>query len=112
MSLTRKEVLVIHVIAEIVTKPGQRDAVLAAFREIAPAVQQEPGCLEYGAALEIPAGLPVQPPVRDNVIVVVEKWASLELLHQHLQAAPLQSFFEKTQGVIESLTVRVLNPVD
>jgi len=103
---------VIHVIAEIIAKPGQRDAVLAAFQEIAPAVRQEPGCLEYGAALEIPAGLPVQPPVRDNVIVVVEKWASLESLHQHLQAAPLQSFLQKTQGMIESLTARVLNPAD
>jgi len=103
---------VIHVIAEIIAKPGQRDAVLAAFQEIAPAVRQEPGCLEYGAALEIPAGLPVQPPVRENVIVVVEKWASLELLHQHLQAAPLQSFLQKTQGMIESLTARVLNPAD
>ncbi|MGQ9504707.1 MAG: putative quinol monooxygenase [Thermogutta sp.] len=102
----------IHVIAEITAKRGHRDAVLAAFREIAPAVRVEPGCIEYGASLEIPAGLPVQPPVRENVIVVIEKWASLELLQQHLQAAPLQTFLQKTQGLIESLSARVLKPVD
>ncbi|HPU05511.1 MAG TPA: putative quinol monooxygenase [Thermogutta sp.] len=101
----------IHVIAEIVTKPGQREAVLAEFQKIAPAVRQEPGCLEYGAALETAAGLPVQPPVRDNVITVIEKWESLELLHQHLGAAPLQSFLQKTQHMIESLSARVLSPV-
>lgn len=102
----------IHVIAEIMAKRGQRDAVLAAFQEIAPAVRQEPGCIEYGAALEIPAGLPVQPPVRENVIVVIEKWASLESLQQHLQAAPLQTFLQKTQDLVESLTAKVLKPAE
>jgi len=102
---------VIHLIAEIIAKPGQRDAVLAAFQEIAPAVRQEPGCLEYGAALEIPAGLPVQPPARENAIVVVIKWASAELLQQHFQTEPLEPFFQKTQGMIESITVRgVMTP--
>jgi len=102
----------IYVIAEIVTKPGQRDAVIAEFQKIASDVRKEPGCVEYGAATEMPAGLPVQPPVRENVIIVVEKWASLDALNQHLQAPPLQSFLQRTQGMLESLSARILQPVD
>jgi len=102
----------IQVIAEIVTKPGQRDAVIAEFQNIVADVRKEPGCVEYGAATEISAGLPVQPPLRENVVIVVEKWASLDALHQHLQAPPLQSFLQRTQDMLESLSARVLQPVD
>jgi quinol monooxygenase YgiN len=42
----------IHVLALITTKPGQRDTVLQAFRANVPAVHAEQGCIEYGAAID------------------------------------------------------------
>ena len=41
----------IHVIALITAKPGQRDTVLEAFRGNVAAVRAEEGCIEYGAAV-------------------------------------------------------------
>lgn len=45
----------IHVVAIITAKPGQREAVLEAFRANVPAVQAEAGCIEYGAPSTSPA---------------------------------------------------------
>jgi hypothetical protein len=42
----------LHLIAVITAKPGQRDALLAIFRANVPNVQAEPGCIEYAAAVD------------------------------------------------------------
>ena len=42
----------VHILAVITTKPGQRDAVLDLFRANVPAVKEEDGCIEYGAAVD------------------------------------------------------------
>jgi quinol monooxygenase YgiN len=51
---------VIHVLAVITALPGQRDALLQAFRDNVPAVLAEPGCIEYGAAVDVDGGPPFQ----------------------------------------------------
>ncbi|MGB9688114.1 putative quinol monooxygenase [Thermogutta sp.] len=102
----------IHVLAQIVVKPGQREKVLEEFLKIVDQVRTEPGCLEYGAAVEIPSGIPVQVPIRDNVIHVIEKWESLEALRQHLQATPLQTFLQQAGPSIEQIVASVLKPVE
>ena len=43
----------IHVIAVITAKPGQRESILTHFRANVPAVRAEKGCIEYGAVLEL-----------------------------------------------------------
>ena len=42
----------IHVVALITTKPGQRDNVLKEFRAMMPSVHAEDGCIEYGPATD------------------------------------------------------------
>ena len=44
----------IHILAMITTKPGQRETVLEAFRANMPAVHAEDGCIEYGPAIDAP----------------------------------------------------------
>ena len=39
----------IHVIAEIDINAGQRDAFMKEFKQVAPLVLAEDGCIEYGA---------------------------------------------------------------
>ena len=46
----------IQVVVKIQAKPGQRDAVLNAFKANAPAVRAEQGCIEYAAFVDA-AGL-------------------------------------------------------
>jgi quinol monooxygenase YgiN len=45
----------IHVVAVITAKPGQREALLAAVRENLPAVLAEEGCIEYGPVVDAQA---------------------------------------------------------
>jgi len=42
----------IHVVAEIVAKSGQREAVLQAFKANVPAVHAEEGCIEYATFVD------------------------------------------------------------
>ena len=43
----------IHVVAIITAKPGQRATVLEHFRANVPAVHAEAGCIEYGATVDV-----------------------------------------------------------
>ena len=70
----------IHVVAMLTTRPGQRARVLQAFNANVPAVRAEEGCIEYVATVDA-QGLPASPgTVGEDTFVLVEKWASLAAL--------------------------------
>ena len=67
----------IHVVAVITAKPGQRDKILEAYRANRPAVLAEEGCIEYTATVDA-AGMPAsRGTFGPDTFVVVEKWATL-----------------------------------
>ena len=70
----------IHVLAVVTARPGQRAAVLAAFRANVPNVLAEAGCIEYGAAIDAENALPFQTRYGPDTFVVVEKWESMAAL--------------------------------
>ena len=70
----------------------------------------EDGCIEYGAAVDVPTGLPAQPPVRDHVVVVVEKWRDLPALHAHLTAPHMTAYRARVKDLVISTTLQVLEP--
>jgi quinol monooxygenase YgiN len=43
----------IHVLAIITAKPGQRSALLQDFKAIVPTVHAEVGCIEYGPVVDV-----------------------------------------------------------
>jgi len=100
----------IHVIATVTVKPGKRDAFLAEFHRIVPMVHAEVGCIEYGPTVDIASGLSVQGPLRENVVVIVEKWESLETLHAHTQAAHMADYRVRVRDFVESVTLQILTP--
>ena len=61
----------IHVLATIHLQPGQRTQFLEEFHRLMPHVHAEAGCLEYGPAIDVQAGLPSPTPWREDVVVVV-----------------------------------------
>jgi quinol monooxygenase YgiN len=101
---------VIHVIATIELAEGKRDAFLAEFRKIVPLVRAEAGCLEYGAAIDLPTGIPVQIPTRDNVVTIVERWESVEALRAHLQAPHMVTYRPKVKDFVVGTKLQVLQP--
>ena len=100
----------IHVIAMITTKPGQRDAVLREFHANIPNVKAEPGCIEYGPAIDAPNAGPVQTPLGPDSFVVVEKWDSMEALHAHGAAPHMKAYATRTRELLASRVIHVLSP--
>lgn len=100
----------IHVHATIQLHAGKRDEFLAEFHKIVPLVLAEDGCLEYGPTVDVPTVIPAQPEVRDDVVVVVEKWESTEALEAHLMAAHMMDFRGRVGDAIAGMKLHVLRP--
>ncbi len=100
----------IHILAMITTKPGQREAVLEAFRANMPAVHAEAGCIEYGPAIDAQGVGPIQTKLGDNTFVVIEKWESPEALAAHAQSPHMVAYGAKTKEMLDSRVIHVLSP--
>jgi quinol monooxygenase YgiN len=100
----------IHVIAVITAKPGQRENILTHFRANVPAVRAEKGCLEYGAALDADTSLPIQAKWGPDTFLVIEKWESLEALKAHGAAPHMAAYAGKTKEFIAGRQIYILNP--
>jgi quinol monooxygenase YgiN len=98
----------IHVIATVELKSGKREQFLAEFQRVVPLVRGEAGCLEYGPALDLPPGLPAQGPIRDDVVVIVEKWDSLESLRAHLGAPHMHEYRGRVKDLVDKVQLQVL----
>jgi quinol monooxygenase YgiN len=100
----------VHVLALIVAKPGQRAALLAAFNANVAAVRNEAGCIEYGAAVDADGAAGVQTPLGPDTFVVIEKWASLDALRAHAKAPHMAEYAGRTKELVASRTIHVLSP--
>jgi quinol monooxygenase YgiN len=100
----------IHVIAIITAKPGQRAAVLALFNANVPAVRAEKGCIEYGAAIDLDPALKFQTAFGADSFVVVEKWESPEALKAHAAAPHMAAYAGKTKDLLASRAIHILQP--
>jgi quinol monooxygenase YgiN len=100
----------IHVLAIITAKPGQRGAVLEAFRANLPNVRAEEGCIEYGAAVDVDGFGGFQTEFGRDTFVVIEKWASPDALKAHAAAPHMAAYAAKTRPMIASRVIHVLAP--
>ena len=98
----------IHVIAIITTHPGQRETVLAAFRDNVANVRAEAGCIEYTATVDAPTGLKAQTELGADTFVVVEKWESVEALNAHFNAPHMAAYAAKTRDLVAARAIHVL----
>ena len=100
----------IHVIAVITAKPGQRESILTHFRANVPAVRAEKGCIEYGAAVDLDPALKFQTAFGPDAFVVVEKWESPDALKAHAAAPHMATYAAKTKDFIASRAIHILQP--
>ena len=100
----------IHVLAIITAKPGQRDAVLEAFRANRPNVLAEDGCIEYDAAVDATPPLGFQASFGPDSFVVIEKWRDLDALGAHARAPHMAAYAAKTKDMVASRAIHVLTP--
>jgi quinol monooxygenase YgiN len=99
----------IHVIATIQTATGRRDDFLAAFGELVPDVLAEAGCIEYGPAIDLSTAASSQP-ARDDVVMVIEKWQSVDALLAHLKAPHMVRYRDRMKDIVKGVDIRVLEP--
>ena len=99
----------IHVVAIITAKPGQRATVLANFAANRPAVLAEAGCIEYGAAVDVEnMGTAAYGP---DAFVVIKKWESADHLKAHAVAPHMKEYGAKNKDLVASRVIHVLAPV-
>lgn len=97
----------IHVIAAIKVKSGERGAFLDIFKANMPAVLAEDGCLAYRPTVDHPGGFASQQ-LDPDVVTVLEMWESLDHLKAHLKAPHMLTYREQTANMVSSTTLRVL----
>ena len=100
----------IHVLAVITAKPGQRAEVLKAFNANVPAVRAEKGCIEYGAAVDAEGAPSLQTRYGADTFVVIEKWESLDALRAHAQAPHMAAYAAKVKDLLASRVIHILQP--
>jgi quinol monooxygenase YgiN len=100
----------IHVVAIITAKPGNRDAILEAFRANVPAVHAEAGCIEYGPAVDADGVGGFQTKFGPDTFLVIEKWESLDHLKAHAGSPHMAAYGAKTKDLIASRVIHVLSP--
>ena len=100
----------IHVVAIVTAKPGQRDAVLAAFRENMPLVQAEAGCVEYTPVVDTPEVGRIQTRLGDDSFAVLEKWESPQALAAHAAAPHMAAYGARVKDMLLSRVIHVLSP--
>lgn len=100
----------IHVIAIITAKPGQREVILEAFRANVPAVRAEDGCIEYGPAIDAEGLGSFQTKFGADAFVVLEKWRDAQALKAHAAAPHMAAYGAKVKDLIASRVIHVLSP--
>ena len=100
----------IHVIAIITAKPGQRENILAAARANIPAVLAEDGCIEYAPAVDAEGLGSFQAKFGDDTFVFVEKWRDAAALKAHAAAPHMAAYAAKVKDMIASRVIHVLSP--
>ena len=99
----------IHVLAEIRLAPGARERFLSEFRLLEPLVRAETGCIEYVGTVDTRTAIAAQAPLRDDVVMVIEKWENESALAAHLDAPHMIAYRTHVRGLVASTVIHVLS---
>ncbi len=101
----------LHLIAVITAKPGQRAALLDAFSANVSNVRAEAGCIEYAATVDADGFPDVAAPLGPDSFIVVEKWASPEALRAHMAAPHMSAYGAQTKDLVAQRLLHILSAV-
>ena len=97
----------VHVIASITVQPNTLSDALAIYQSFAPQVHQEKGCLMYQPTIDIATQIGTQEK-NANTITVIEKWQDMASFNAHLVAPHVLQFRENMKGIIDTISIKVL----
>ena len=99
----------IHVVAIITAKPGQRQKILEAARANLAAVRAEDGCIEYEPTVDAQGLGSFQTKFGDDTFVFIEKWRDAAALKAHAAAPHMAAYAAKVKDMIASRVIHVLS---
>ena len=100
----------IYVIATVELVEGKRSDYLKEFYKVRSHVCNENGCLQYGPAIDVATDIPVQEPINENTVTIIESWTDVNALKAHLTASHMQTYREAVKDCIKRITIKVLEP--
>ena len=100
----------ICVIATIEVGANERDKLLSLLRPLVPKVLAEKGCIEYTLMIDTPSRLSAQGPLRGNVVTIVEKWESVDVLKAHLKTIHMAEYYRACEQLNLTSQLKVLEP--
>ena len=98
----------VHVLAIITAKPGQRDRILEAYRANVDAVRAEAGCLGYQAVVDASDSAPGLAQFGADTFVVIETWESMQALQAHAVAPHMKAYASKVREWTADRAIHVL----
>jgi quinol monooxygenase YgiN len=102
----------IHVVAVITAKAGQREKIMEAARANLAAVRAEDGCIEYGFTVDAEGMGSFQTKFGPDSFVFIEKWRDAQALKAHAAAPHMAQYAAKVKELIESRVIHVLSPAE
>jgi quinol monooxygenase YgiN len=100
----------VQLIITVQVRAGRADDYVAAFSAIAPAVRQEPGCLEYDIYRDS-TDPRFDNDKRPDTLFLCEKWESIEALQLHTrQSAVLEGFRQAIKDMKVASSYILLTP--
>ena len=100
----------IHVVAIITAKPGQREKVLEIARGNLAAVRAEDGCIEYGFTIDAEGLGSFQTKFGPDTFVFIEKWRDAAALKAHAGAPHMAAYAAKVKDMLAGRVIHVLAP--
>ena len=100
----------IHVVAIITAKPGQRETIMQAARANIPAVLAEDGCIAYEFTVDAEGLGSFQTKFGPDTFVFIEKWRDPAALKAHAAAPHMAAYASKVKDMIASRVIHVLSP--
>jgi quinol monooxygenase YgiN len=100
----------IHVVAIITAKSGQREQILEIARANIPAVLAEDGCMEYSLTLDAEGLGSFQTKFGPDTFVFIERWRDAQALKAHAAAPHMAAYAAKVKDLIGSRVIHVLSP--
>lgn len=97
----------INVIASIRIVPGKMSDAMQVYKHFAPLVNAERGCAQYLPTLDLLTNLPTQH-ADQNTVTVIEKWKTMEDFRAHLVAPHVETFRSDMKGILEEVSIKVL----
>jgi quinol monooxygenase YgiN len=73
-------------------------------------VRAEKGCVEYFPAVDVDAKFPQQL-LDENTVTILEKWESLEALHNHIKTPHMARHFAEAKDMVENISIKILQEV-